>query len=92
MKSRTAAKFWRQFEKLPAEIRRSASHTYEIWRNDPWHPSLRFKRVGNRLPIWSVRIDHRWRALAHRESDGTFVWFWIGLHDEYDRLIGGSDD
>jgi len=92
MKSRTAASFRRRLLELPDEIRSAAKHTYEIWRANPRHPSLRFKRMGTRRPIWSVRIDREWRALAARDDDGTFVWFWIGPHDEYIRLIGGSDD
>ncbi|MBI3504796.1 MAG: hypothetical protein HY059_08130 [Proteobacteria bacterium] len=92
MKSRTAIGFRRRLQELPDEIRSAAEHTYEVWRANPWHPSLHFKRVGNSRPIWSVRIGRDWRALAVRDIDGTFVWFWIGLHDEYDRLIGGSDD
>jgi len=28
------------------------------------------------------------RELAKETSDG-FIWFWIGTHAEYDRLISG---
>jgi len=49
----------------------------------PRHPSLQFKKVG---PYWSARVGARHRALAAEASDG-FVWFWIGTHAEYDKLL-----
>jgi hypothetical protein len=37
-------------------------------------------------PIYSVRIGIHYRALGVREGD-DIVWFWVGSHDEYERLI-----
>ena len=48
------------------------------------HPSLHFKRIGR---FWSVRIGLHYRALAVQDGE-DIVWFWIGHHAEYDRLIG----
>jgi hypothetical protein len=41
--------------------------------------------------MWSVRVDRNYRALCMKTEDGgetVFVWFWIGPHDEYERLLG----
>jgi hypothetical protein len=57
--------------------------------SDPAHPSLRFKLVHPTRPIYSVRIGLDYRALGLREGD-TMVWFWIGSHAEYDRLVRGE--
>jgi hypothetical protein len=51
---------------------------------NPKHPSLCFKKVGQ---MWSIRIGAGFRAVALLEKD-TFFWFWIGNHDEYERLLG----
>ena len=53
--------------------------------SDPirWHPSLHFKHVGR---LWSVRVGKGYRALAVAGDDGP-VWFWIGSHAEYDRIV-----
>jgi hypothetical protein len=51
---------------------------------DPRHPSLHFKRTG---VLWSVRVGEHYRALG-KDVPGGVQWFWIGTHDEYDRLIG----
>jgi hypothetical protein len=53
-------------------------------KRDPRHPSLHLKKVG---PYWSVRIGRRYRALAAEVDDGL-LWFWIGSHSDYDKLIG----
>jgi len=45
---------------------------------------LHFKKVGR---FWSARVGLHYRALAV-EADDILVWFWIGSHSEYDRLIG----
>jgi hypothetical protein len=71
---------------LPARIQAQALRAYRLWSRDPQHPSLRFKQVHPSKPIYSVRIALGWRALGIREGD-TMVWFWIGSHADYDRLV-----
>lgn len=60
-----------------------ARQNFELLKTDPRHPSLRFKRVGL---YWSVRVDRVYRALGVDSPDGV-VWFWIGPHEDYKRLI-----
>jgi hypothetical protein len=36
--------------------------------------------------VWSARVTDAYRALAIREAD-SLTRFWIGSHDEYQRLI-----
>jgi len=83
MISSTRASFRKRFEKLPPDIQEAAIKAYAVWRKDPWNPALRFKSVG---AYWSVRIGHGFRALAIRNGDRV-IWFWIGPHDEYLRMI-----
>lgn len=83
MKSSTTPDFRRRLAALPAEVRRVALKNYRLWRRNPHHPSLHFKRVDN---YWSVRVGAAHRALG-RERNNEMVWFWIGPHDEYERQI-----
>ena len=53
---------------------------------NPSHPALRFKSVHPTEPIFSVRVSLHYRAVGVREGD-SMIWFWIGSHDEYDRLL-----
>lgn len=59
---------------------------YKLWKQNLNHPGLDFKRVHNTKPIYSVRIGIGWRALGMMEDD-NLIWFWIGAHQEYDRLL-----
>jgi hypothetical protein len=47
---------------------------------------LDFKLVGRHTPSYSVRIAIGWRALGYKHGD-TVIWFWIGTHAEYDKLL-----
>jgi hypothetical protein len=71
---------------LPKEIQKNALKAYRIWRQNPHHPSLQFKKVHSTLPIFSVRVGRGWRAVGIRKA-GTMIWYWIGSHDKYDALL-----
>jgi hypothetical protein len=77
-------RFWRHLDELPPELQQLARDNYELLRANPQHPSLHFKRVGK---YWSVRIGSGHRALG-LDSPRGILWFWIGTHEEYERLIG----
>ena len=81
MRHPASAAFWDAFDELPVEIQTLARKNFELLKQNPSHPSLHFKKVGN---YWSVRIDKRHRALA-TEVDGDMHWHWIGSHQGYDR-------
>jgi hypothetical protein len=83
MQSRASGSFWTCLEGLNEEIQRSALKQYRLWLRDPNHPSVKFKRVQN---YWSARITDNYRALGIMDGD-TVIWFWIGNHSEYERLI-----
>jgi hypothetical protein len=61
-----------------------ADDNYQLLKQDSSHPSLHFKKVGK---FWSVRVGIPHRAVAV-EDGADVVWFWLGRHDEYERLIG----
>jgi hypothetical protein len=83
MKSSTTSEFRRLLAALPQEVQKAARKQFRLWKMDPHHRSLRYKKVGNK---WSARIDRNHRALAF-EVDGTIVWFFIGKHDGYELRI-----
>ncbi|MER8368304.1 hypothetical protein [Mesorhizobium sp. M0184] len=75
--------FWEAYAKLPSLIRAKANRRFAKLNSEPFHPSLHFKQVGR---YWSARVDINYRAVAVRDHDDV-VWFWIGTHSEYDRLL-----
>lgn len=67
----------------PEPVRALADKNHALLRTDPHHPSLQLKKIGR---FWSARVGLRYRALAVEIADGL-LWFWIGSHADYDRLI-----
>ena len=84
MISRTQEQFWECFNALPENIQRIAKKQYRVWEQDSFHPSLHFKLLKD--DVWSVRINQGYRALGRRKG-ALIVWFWIGTHSEYDKLV-----
>jgi hypothetical protein len=86
VKSYVTDDFIAAFRVLPDAVKDQARKNYRLWRINPYHPSLHFKRVHPSEPLYSVRIGLGWRVLGLLEDD-SIMWFWIGSHAEYDRLI-----
>ena len=86
MKSRTTARFRSAYAELPESIQRRARRAYRRFKEDPAHPSLRFKRVHSTLPVYSARVSLDYRAVGIMEDDEV-IWFWIGSHTDYERLL-----
>jgi hypothetical protein len=86
MISRTTQRFREAYRALPEAIRRQAREAYQLFLQNPAHPSLRFRQVHPTRPLYSARINLNYRALGIRDGD-IIVWFWIGSHDDYERLL-----
>ncbi|WIG58092.1 MAG: hypothetical protein OJF49_000837 [Ktedonobacterales bacterium] len=87
MKSSRTARFRKAFDSLPPQIQEQAREAYQRFKQNPYHPGLRFKQVHPSKPIHSVRVNDDYRAVGIRDGD-EIVWFWIGGHDAYDKLVG----
>ncbi|MEM7592647.1 MAG: hypothetical protein AAF383_14190 [Cyanobacteria bacterium P01_A01_bin.83] len=87
MKSQTLPTFWDSYKLLSEKNRRSARKAYRLWKDNPFHPSLRFKCINSQEDIWSVRINRSYRAIGILAND-TVTWFWIGNHDDYLEFFG----
>jgi hypothetical protein len=85
--SRTRPSFWRAYASLDSRVREAARRAYQLFENNPDHPSLRFKKLGGYEHVWSVRINEQYRAVGERRSD-TVIWIWIGTHNDFDNLFG----
>ena len=86
MNSHTTRSFRDSLALPPAEIQKRARAAYLHFRTDPQHPGLEFKKVNRARPVYSARINDDYRAVG--VMDGTdIVWFWIGKHEEYERLL-----
>ena len=83
MRSRTTRAFREILDALPEHVQRQADDAYRLFRSNPSHLGLRFKRVRRDRPLYSVRVGGQYRALGYLRENGMI---WIGPHDEYQRL------
>jgi len=79
--------FWRAYHALDPQIKEAARRSFHHFAENPARPSLRFKKLAGDDGVWSVRINDSFRALAERNGD-TVIWFWIGSHNDFDKLFG----
>jgi hypothetical protein len=86
MNSRTTRRFRELFAALPSHVQQQAREAYRLFRQNPNLPGLRFKQVHRNPPTYSVRVGIGYRALGVLDGD-TLVWFWIGSHADYDKLL-----
>jgi hypothetical protein len=76
-----APEFWFHYRLLPEHIRQLADKNFALLKENPRHPSLRLKKVGD---YWSARVGISYRAIGKDRAEGI-VWTWIGSHADYDR-------
>jgi hypothetical protein len=86
MNSRTTRRFRDLLAALPVRVRQQAREAYRLFEQDSAHPGLHFKRVHADPPIYSARVGIGYRAACVLDGD-TVVWFWIGSHADYDKLL-----
>ena len=88
MKSHTTAAFRDQLAKLPARARKDAHKAWRLWQADSSVPGLQFKKLKLRGNCWSVRVNDDFRTVGVMRDD-AIIWFWIGSHGDYERLLKG---
>lgn len=84
-----SSRFAKHLRRLPDHVQRRAFKALEVLELDPRYPSLHFKEVSKRSGLWSARVSQEYRLLGYRDDD-HIEWFWVGPHDQYDKLIARS--
>jgi len=89
--SEISDEFIKHFDNLQNDkkLQRKIETKLELFEKDNTHKSLRFKKIKSDL--WSMRVDPKgiygsYRLLG-KKSGNVIIWFWVGKHDEYERLI-----
>jgi hypothetical protein len=72
---------------LPDPVKDLARDSFIRFQQNPAHPGLHFKAIPPSKTIHSVRIGLNYRALGVMPDSSQIVWFWIGSHADYDKLI-----
>lgn len=85
MKHFTTKKYWYSYNQLPHNGKRVADKNFITLKQNPQHPSLHLKKINQ---YWSIRAGLNYRALGVDTPDKEgIIWFWIGSHKEYERLL-----
>jgi len=84
LKHHASPDFWESFSALPKNIQELAKKNFQLLKANPAHSSLHLKNIGDFV---SARVGTSYRALGVKIPDGI-LWFWIGNHADYDRIIG----
>jgi len=85
--SRLHPSFRRAFGRLPRDVQERAREAYRRFQANPLHPGLQFKRLYTAKGLYSIRISDSYRAVGALKNDTEIVWFFIGSHAEYDKLL-----
>lgn len=93
MLHRRSISFKQQFEKLPAALQQEAKARFKLLVENPAHPILHFKEfrsTGGGVKndgTFSVRVNANYRALGTEVAKGVIVWWFIGNHADYMKLV-----
>lgn len=79
--------YWKHFDELPPEVRRLAEKNYQLWKENPQYPGLRFKKIHADLPIFSFRVGMRYRTVGVETKSEKIAWFWIGSFEHFKNEI-----
>ncbi len=55
MQSHTTRQFRRLLSDLPSDVQRAALKAYRLFRTDPTHPGLQFKKLEGEDNVYSAR-------------------------------------
>jgi hypothetical protein len=87
LKSHINPSFCKLFAALPAEVQEQARGAHHLFRANPRHPGLNFKRVHTTERYVSARVGRSYRAVGIMAESDEVVWFWIGPHEEYEKIL-----
>ena len=73
MNSFLLPQFFVWYRTLSEDVRQQARHAYSLFRQDPHHPSLRFRQVHPTRPIFSARVGLHYRAIGIREGNDIIL-------------------
>ena len=88
MKSKRTRNFKKLFDELPDHIKENSKKQYQLFVENPAHPSLRTKLIGStrnkKYKVYEVTVSMGYRA-TYFVDDDVYVWFWIGTHSSFDK-------
>ncbi|MBI4096346.1 MAG: type II toxin-antitoxin system YafQ family toxin [Candidatus Levybacteria bacterium] len=83
MKIYHSKKFAKKYKKLPVEIKLFAERKEELFRKNPFDPSLKTHKLKGELSdYYSFSISYHFRIVFHFEKE-NIIFDTIGTHEVY---------
>lgn len=77
----TTATFDRLFKKLPRPIQQTAARKTDLFKSNPFHPSLRTEKLHpKQQEVWSFRINQAYRIVFKFIGPNNAEFRYIGHH------------
>jgi len=80
-----SAKFKKAYGTLPDDIKEKARKAFQLFKENPRHPSLHTKKMEGGSEYFEGRIDIKYRFVFRYEEDAV-VFLHIGTHDILDEF------
>ncbi|OGZ78195.1 MAG: hypothetical protein A2528_03835 [Candidatus Staskawiczbacteria bacterium RIFOXYD2_FULL_37_9] len=78
----TTEDFEKDYSSLPKEIQKKAKRQENIFKNNPFYPSLRTEKLTPKSrEAWSFRVDKKYRIIFRFLGENKIVFIAIGPHD-----------
>lgn len=80
--------FDRKFKELPLNVRKKSLKKVELFRNNPFHPSLNTEKLNPKQQgIWSFRIDESYRILFKFMEHNRVLFLTAAHHNRVYRYF-----
>lgn len=77
--------FEKQFRALSRETQEKAVHAERLFRENPFHPSLRLHKLKGKLEgLWSISINRKNRIIFEVLENGEMLFVSVGGHAIYE--------
>lgn len=77
--------FEQQFLNLPKAIQKKATKKEKLFRDNPFHPSLRLHKLKGKLDgLWSISVTMKHRIIFKPLENGVILFISIGMHAIYE--------
>ena len=84
-KSFTNASFRKLYARLADDVQRQAKAQYQLFKDNPNHPSLDFKQLQGNAGLCPARVNDHYRVVGTYGPE--IIWFWIGAKNEARKLF-----
>jgi mRNA-degrading endonuclease RelE of RelBE toxin-antitoxin system len=85
MKIIYTSKFFREYKKLPKEIKLLAEEREKIFRKNPFNPVLNTHKPHGRFEdFWSFSVDFKYRIIFEFGNNDTVYFHSVGDHSIYE--------